>query len=417
MIGGLMKTTSRCALATAAVGLMASGAMAADLGGNCCADLEERVAELEATTARKGNRKVSLTVYGQVNKAVMWHDSEEIDAYRSEELSVYDNQAATTRFGFRGSAKIRPDLEVGYNIEVGLNENKNTSSNNANSALNIRHSYFYMDDTRLGRLSVGQTSQVTDGLFGINLGNTMLTQLGTDQDGYLGQAFENTFGDVYDGARRQGIYYRSPTVAGFVLGTGYSHQTRNNNAIDSTDYWEVALRYAGEFNGVRIAAGIGYRNEDNEITGIENDVWLGSASTMHVPTGLFISGGYGDIDSNDVFTSQKGWWLIAGIQRNFFGPGATTLYGEYGDVNYGVQSILADEDDPLVSDGTSRRSDGTYWGLGVVQTVDAAAMDLYLQYRKYDIDGGTFIERETSEIFTGPGSDTSVIKAGAIIRF
>jgi hypothetical protein len=29
-------------------------AIAADLGGDCCADLEERVAELEATTARKG---------------------------------------------------------------------------------------------------------------------------------------------------------------------------------------------------------------------------------------------------------------------------------------------------------------------------------------------------------------------------
>lgn len=28
-------------------------AKAADLGGNCCADLEDRVAELEATTARK----------------------------------------------------------------------------------------------------------------------------------------------------------------------------------------------------------------------------------------------------------------------------------------------------------------------------------------------------------------------------
>lgn len=37
---------------------------AADLGGNCCADLEERVAELEATTARKSNRKVTLEVYG-----------------------------------------------------------------------------------------------------------------------------------------------------------------------------------------------------------------------------------------------------------------------------------------------------------------------------------------------------------------
>ena len=63
----------------AALGIFAAGAapaQAADLGGNCCADLEERVAELEATTARKGNRKVSLTVYGQVNKAIVWHDSD-----------------------------------------------------------------------------------------------------------------------------------------------------------------------------------------------------------------------------------------------------------------------------------------------------------------------------------------------------
>ena len=42
-------------------------ARAADLGGDCCADLEERVAELEATTARKGNRRVSLTISGQVS--------------------------------------------------------------------------------------------------------------------------------------------------------------------------------------------------------------------------------------------------------------------------------------------------------------------------------------------------------------
>jgi len=35
---------------------------AADLGGNCCADLEERVAEREATTTRKGNVIVSLKV-------------------------------------------------------------------------------------------------------------------------------------------------------------------------------------------------------------------------------------------------------------------------------------------------------------------------------------------------------------------
>src|SRR5215831_8130585 len=32
-------------------------AKAADLGGDCCADLEERVAELEATTARKATAR------------------------------------------------------------------------------------------------------------------------------------------------------------------------------------------------------------------------------------------------------------------------------------------------------------------------------------------------------------------------
>jgi len=417
MIGGLFKSASRVAI-VAAAGIFAGGlsAQAADLGGNCCADLEERVAELEATTARKGNRKVSLTVYGQVNKAVMWHDSDEDDAYRSEKLSVYDNQAATTRFGFRGSAKIRPDLEAGYQIEIGLNENKGTNSNGSSGAFNIRHSFFYLDDTRLGRVSIGQTSQVTDGLFAINLGNTQLTQLGTDQDGYLGQAFENTFGDVYDGARRQGIYYRSPTVAGFILGAGYSHGTRGTptsvtaaGSDDSADYWEVALRYAGEFNGIRVAAGIGYRYEDlNNADGTENDVWLGSASVMHVPTGLFISGGYGDIKSNIATVSQAGWWAIAGVQKNYFGPGATTLYGEYGTVDFDNESI------DLVNGRRGDRMDGDYWGLGLVQTIDAAAMDVYVQYRQYNLDGGTF---GTVAPIVVDSSDTSVIKAGAIIRF
>ena len=77
MIGGLLsKSTSRLAL-LAAAGLFVGGvampsAKAADLGGDCCADLEERVAELEATTVRKGNRKVSLTLYGWVNKGILY---------------------------------------------------------------------------------------------------------------------------------------------------------------------------------------------------------------------------------------------------------------------------------------------------------------------------------------------------------
>ena len=74
MFGGLTKTSSRIAIASAlgmtlgGFAMGASPAKAADLGGDCCADLEERVAELEATTVRKGNKKVSVTLSGWVVK-------------------------------------------------------------------------------------------------------------------------------------------------------------------------------------------------------------------------------------------------------------------------------------------------------------------------------------------------------------
>ena len=70
MIGSGIKSVSVLALLTASGMMFAMPANAADLGGNCCADLEERVADLEATTVRKGNRKVSLQLYGQVSQSV-----------------------------------------------------------------------------------------------------------------------------------------------------------------------------------------------------------------------------------------------------------------------------------------------------------------------------------------------------------
>ena len=50
MTGGFMTSAGRLSLFAAASLLMLGGtsAGAADLGGNCCADLEERIAELES---------------------------------------------------------------------------------------------------------------------------------------------------------------------------------------------------------------------------------------------------------------------------------------------------------------------------------------------------------------------------------
>src|SRR6188768_354804 len=79
MLGGLAEVASRYALA-AILGATGAGLVvqapvkAADLGDDCCSDLEERVAELEATTVRKGNKKVSVTLSGWVVKLGSWWD-------------------------------------------------------------------------------------------------------------------------------------------------------------------------------------------------------------------------------------------------------------------------------------------------------------------------------------------------------
>ncbi len=90
-------------------------AAAAQDASSCCADLEERIAELEQTAATKGNRKVSLMVSGQVNKAMtFWDDGEITDAY------VVDNDFAQSRIRFQGKAEVAKGWEVGYWLEFGL---------------------------------------------------------------------------------------------------------------------------------------------------------------------------------------------------------------------------------------------------------------------------------------------------------
>src|ERR1700730_13818484 len=134
MIGGLLKSsTSRLAL-VAAAGLFMGGvampsAKAADLGGNCCADLEERVAELEATTARKGNRKMSLTITGQVNRMIMgWDDGRSRAIYYG-----IDNVNTSSRFSFLGEAAATPWLKFGFEIML---EGEGTSASTRVSQLN-----------------------------------------------------------------------------------------------------------------------------------------------------------------------------------------------------------------------------------------------------------------------------------------
>ena len=118
--------------------------MAADLGGDCCADLEERIAELEATTARKGNRKVSLTISGYINEAVMWFDTKDhTDIYQGT------NETARSRVRIAGEAKVTGDWKAGYLLEFGvrtsrLNRTNQDIGNTRTNSFEVRHSAWYV---------------------------------------------------------------------------------------------------------------------------------------------------------------------------------------------------------------------------------------------------------------------------------
>ena len=119
MTSGLSRFTGPFALCSVVAMLVGSGAVAhADglpRGGSCCADLEERVAELEATTARKGNRKVSLTISGQVTTGLMaWDNGVTSDVYIVDPPTV-----GGTLFNLNGSAKISPSLSAGEYVSGG----------------------------------------------------------------------------------------------------------------------------------------------------------------------------------------------------------------------------------------------------------------------------------------------------------
>ena len=143
-----------------------SQSIAADFAGDCCADLEERVAELEATTARKGNHKVSLTVSGHLSQALLfWDDGVEQNVYVVGNANDSYNQS---NFQFNGEAEISADWTAGYQFTIRVNNALSADVNQfdddgGSQLFSLWEAYWYVGNKHWGQLSVGQASRASDG--------------------------------------------------------------------------------------------------------------------------------------------------------------------------------------------------------------------------------------------------------------
>lgn len=364
-----MKTIVGAALALAFA--MASAAQGADLNGNgAIADLEERIAELEATTARKNNRKVSLTIYGQINKAIVWHDADVPDSIAKRTFG--DGSQNPTVFGFTGEAKTSPEVKAGFRLEFGVDENAVLQD-----TITVRHSAIWVESIKLGRATIGRTSQATDGIAEMTVANTDVAAKMLNLEPVSTHYFLGAVNLPFDGGRRNIVRYDTPVIAGFMASASWGQGDRigpfgvtSNEAV-----YDLALRYAGEFGGFRVTGGVGYRVEDYNAAGalagipMEN-VITGSASAKHLVSGIFANVAAGKVTNLGGTTDLQGLHVQGGWEHNVTTLGNTTLFAEWGQ---------------LKEPGAS--GDITLMGLGAVQAVDAAALDLYATWRQFDLDG------------------------------
>jgi predicted porin len=425
-------------------------AQAADLGGDCCADLEERVAELEATTARKGNRKVSLKISGWVNEQLLfWDDEIEQNVY------VGNNDQERSRFKFAGDAKIDGEWSAGYTLEIGVRTTRssryNQDDDEGGTGLDIRKSSWFIKSKKLGKFTMGRDGSATyhilddaditntryyadaESMPTIGAAGFFLTTgnntSGLTWSNILSRASNNSPGN---GERPDIIRYNSPEFGGFELVAAWGED----------DLWDVAAVYEGEVGDFELAARFGYAEYTDGTSGPGSghcagaggghcQEWGGSATIWHKPSGLYVYGAYGEHHDDDQVVGldddDRLYYVQVGIEKKWYALGKTTIFGTYRRDDVGARGTFVvgddgDDDTPDVGpignlgDGTYRiaGSEADTWGGGVVQNIESAAMDLYLIYQnlsgEFDaLEGGTTTKVDLN--------DLQLLQAGARIQF
>ena len=415
-------------LLSGAAALASAPARAADLGGDCCADLESRVAELEATTARKGNRKVSLTISGRVNANILWWSetstgpSAANGPFDQTHDIYFGNSAVDSRdpnFVLSGAGKISADLSAGFTMQIdekfGGADTQTTVQ--GPPAISVDTTYLYLRSNTVGELRLGNMASASDDAYYLNFGGGSVGGLSganhtgsfllRDAAGRLTDtSYLSALGEMSDNNEPR-LMYVSPTVSGLTFKAD----------IGGEDTAAASLTWIGKFNTIEIEAGAGYQvsqevdgdcaSKGPQCTQATDTVSLAnpwtdathsnlralgiSGSIWDTASGLYVSGEWSKVYADPTGRNDPtNWFAQAGWAKNASGSGQTTLYASY------------DRTADKIANGTSAH----YWNIGIDQAIDAVSSNLYLHYQHDSFD--------TSGVILGAGSTTPTSTGGAI---
>lgn len=356
---------------------------------------EYRREDGEETLTDYLNPAIRLDVAGQVNPAMnLAGDGDDTKLY------FVDNDATASRIRFAGVGIFEQGPQVGTTLEVGFSPNNSfdVSQDNetAGNFISVRRAEVWVRDDRYGRIMLGQGSAAADNTAEYDLslvsgaimtsgvsfvaGGLQFVENGALSGVTIADAFFN-----FDGDRQPRIRYDSPVYAGFQLSASAGSDQRYDGAITyggNYDTWT-----ASELGGFTVLGALSaYQpNED----GLDYRM-AASWSMLHNATGISgtVSSGFdGGVSGSTPYNvyGKLGW------DTNLF---------DVGDTGFGV--------DYTWTENVSASGDkGQSVGLAAVQLLDRYGIQLYTQFRWYEVDRGT-----------GPNFDDIYLgTAGALVRF
>jgi len=334
------------------------------------------------------NDKVSLTIYGQVNRAALYaNDGDEGNWF------FVDNDNSSTRIGLLGSTNAIDDFSIGtrFEVEFQTNPSNEVSQEDKNGVgdnnFKRRHFDIFVTSKRFGKLSLGYGSTASDNTAEVDLSGTDVVGYSSVADMAGGQFFfdndtdtlsNTSINDVFanlDGIGRDDrLRYDTPDFYGFVA----------SGSVISGDAADVALRYSAKLGDFKLAAAAGYADPAGT-SDSDDDILAGSISVLH-GSGFSLTFAAGNEDykvsGRDDGTLYYGKF---GYQRKFFSIGTTAMSVDYG------------RNDDLDQNG----DEASTVGFQFVQNIDQWATEYYLGYRYHDLDRDNTDFKDINALMTG----------------
>jgi len=303
---------------------------------------------------------MELAISGQINRQIIYADNGTDTATGHTDNSAFPSYLRLkghTTDGYGGGTS------WGFNIETAINSGPSEQfdfTDGTSSDINwaTRSAYVWLKSDTLGKVAMGRgpgaaryTSRNT--FSGTERENNFDSRRGSNiffrEDN--GTAAGLTIGNLFPnnwGVRGDQFAYTSPEVAGTNFKASFGNNSEREYGFNYRNYNPYEDLLSGD--GTKVAASIGHvRNVDPSGSGDQADTrWLGSASILHVPTGLNATVGYVNQHPGSANSNQHTTWSTYTNLGYRWGKHATS-------VNYAFSRGA------VASGG---EVEGTLWGLG-----------------------------------------------------